>query len=57
MEEDFMLRARFPVCAICNEPVDLRIAKTNDEGRAVHEECYLMKMKDPPPENSDETSH
>jgi hypothetical protein len=35
----------------------LRIAKTNDEGEAVHEECYLMKMKDNPSnENSEETS-
>jgi len=35
----------------------LRIAKTDDEGEAVHEECYLMKMKDnPPTENSEETS-
>ena len=33
-----MIRSRFPMCAICNEPVDLRTAKTNDEGQAVHEE-------------------
>lgn len=52
-----MLRPRFPMCAICSEPVDLRIAKTNDEGQAVHEECYLVKMKgSPPTENSEETN-
>jgi hypothetical protein len=52
-----MIRSRFPLCAICREPVDLRIAKTNDEGDAVHEECYLMQMKDnPPTENPEETS-
>jgi hypothetical protein len=52
-----MIRSRFPLCTICREPVDLRIAKTDDEGEAVHEECYLMKMKDnPPTENSEETS-
>jgi hypothetical protein len=52
-----MIRSRFPLCAICREPVDLRIAKTNDEGEAVHEECYLMQMKDnPPTENPEETS-
>ena len=50
-----MIRSRFPLCTICREPVDLRIAKT--DGEAVHEECYLMKMKDnPPTENSEETS-
>jgi hypothetical protein len=45
------------MCVICNEPVDLRTAKTNNEGQAVHEECYLMKMKNnPPTENPEETS-
>jgi hypothetical protein len=45
-----MIRSRSPMCAICNEPVDLRTAKTNDEGQAVHEECYAMKIKNPPTE-------
>ena len=52
-----MIRSRFPECGICHEPVDLRTAKTNDEGQPVHEECYAMKMKNnPPTENFEETS-
>ena len=30
-------------CAICNTPVDLRTSKTNDQGKAVHEECYVLR--------------
>jgi hypothetical protein len=52
-----MMRSRSPMCVICNEPVDPRTAKTNDEGQPVHEECYAMKMKNnPPTENSEETT-
>jgi len=30
-------------CSICNKPVDLNTAKTNEAGRAVHEECYVLR--------------
>jgi hypothetical protein len=33
-----------PLCSVCNEPVDLT-AKTNEEGKTIHEECYLTQMK------------
>ena len=29
-------------CSLCNKPVDLKTAKTNEEGKAVHEECYAL---------------
>ena len=29
-------------CSICNEPVDLKTTKTDDHGKAVHEDCYIM---------------
>jgi hypothetical protein len=29
-------------CAICNRPVDLKTTKTNERGKAVHEECYVL---------------
>jgi len=52
-----MITSRFQMCPICLESIDLCTAETDDEGRAVHEECYLMKMKgNPPTENSEETS-
>lgn len=31
-------------CSICHKPVALEIAKTDDTGRAVHEECYVLKL-------------
>jgi hypothetical protein len=31
-------------CAICNKPVDLKTTKTNDLGKAVHEECYVLRQ-------------
>jgi hypothetical protein len=32
------------ICAICHRPVRLETAKTDDDGNAVHEECYAWKM-------------
>lgn len=33
-----------PTCPICNEPVELETSKTDEHGRAIHEECYLLKI-------------
>lgn len=38
-------RPRFPICPICNEPVQLTTAVTNEDGKAVHEECYVETVK------------
>jgi len=36
----------FPVCSICNEPVEIKTAKTDSKGQAVHEDCYVkMELK------------
>lgn len=37
-------------CSICNKPVDLENAKIDDEGRAVHSDCYVLSViaKDSP---------
>jgi hypothetical protein len=32
-------------CVICNKPVDLRTAKTNEAGKPVHEECYVLRQQ------------
>jgi len=29
-------------CSICNKPVDLKTAKTNEASQPVHEECYVL---------------
>ena len=30
------------ICYICNRPIDLHTSKTDDRGRAIHEECYVV---------------
>ena len=35
---------RIPVCGICDKPVPIETAKTDEDGRAMHEECYLLKI-------------
>ena len=30
-------------CPLCNEPVALETAKTDENGKAIHEECYALK--------------
>lgn len=31
-------------CPICNEPVSLERCKTDENGRAIHERCYVGKL-------------
>jgi hypothetical protein len=31
-------------CSICNKPVDLETTKTDDDGKAVHAECYATMV-------------
>ena len=33
-----------PGCSLCNQPVPLENAKTDEYGLAVHEECYVLKL-------------
>ena len=33
-----------PRCAICRKSVDLSVSKTNENGRAVHENCYVWRL-------------
>jgi hypothetical protein len=45
-------REYLPGCTVCKGPVDLRTAKTDGDGHAVHEECYLLNIglnRDPNP--------
>ncbi len=32
-------------CIICNEPVRLQRANTDENGKIVHEQCYVDKVK------------
>jgi hypothetical protein len=33
-----------PICEICDRPVTLQAAKTDEWGKAVHEGCYLLQI-------------
>ena len=37
-----------PICAICNAPVRLEFAKTDESGAAIHELCYVPRVKSSP---------
>jgi hypothetical protein len=39
------VRPELPTCSICNEPVELEATKTNESGKAIHEECYVLKVR------------
>lgn len=32
------------LCSVCNEPVSLETANTDEIGLAVHEHCYVLKL-------------
>ena len=34
-----------PLCSICNKPVELDIAVTDQDRKPVHEECYVLKLR------------
>lgn len=33
------------LCCLCGDPVDLRTAKTEEYGKAIHEDCYVQRMR------------
>jgi len=33
------------VCRICGKPVPVSIANSDEDGMAIHEECYVLKVK------------
>lgn len=35
---------RVPLCSICHLPVPVNEAKTDEDGEAVHGDCYLSKL-------------
>jgi hypothetical protein len=32
-------------CCICDQPVALEAANTDERGWAVHQECYVLKLR------------
>lgn len=35
---------KLPVCPICRESVALEISKADEDGNAIHEQCYVLKI-------------
>jgi hypothetical protein len=35
-----------PICPRCSEPVRLEDAKTDEDGRAIHEDCYYAILQE-----------
>ena len=33
------------ICSVCGKRVNVETSKTDEEGRAVHEECYAEKVR------------
>lgn len=39
------------LCPICNKLVNVESAKTDEDGHAIHEACYVLKIKQTGPRN------
>jgi len=44
-KDPFPPESQIHICAICRQPVSLENAKTDNDGKAVHESCYARQMK------------
>jgi hypothetical protein len=42
--ENSQNNSRFASCAICRQPIELEHCKTDEDGSAVHENCYIEKV-------------
>jgi hypothetical protein len=46
-------KLRLPKCSICGTTDDLKTAKTDENGKAVHEDCYaaILRLRQVTPKN------
>jgi len=44
MYNDELFPVQTPICPICRKAVLLNNAKTDEDGAAIHEACYLFKL-------------
>ena len=44
MYDNRLASRQAPTCSLCNLPVPLNSAKTDEDGNAVHEDCYVIKV-------------
>jgi len=38
-----------PICGICSKPVSPETSKADENGKIVHEGCYLLSVRRKPP--------
>jgi hypothetical protein len=36
---------QLPVCGICTKSIPLETSKTDERGHAIHEGCYLLRLR------------
>jgi hypothetical protein len=36
---------QLPMCSYCADPVEIENARTDEDGKAIHAECYLLRLK------------
>ncbi len=41
----FKRKSSPPLCRICGKPVAVETSKTDGDGQAIHEDCYVLKVK------------
>lgn len=46
-----------PRCLLCGKPVPLDTSKTDENGKAIHEECYVLRMRLRRATSKDDDSH
>jgi hypothetical protein len=44
IRSNLAFKTRFPICSVCNEPVELDTAKVDEVGNAIHEECFVANI-------------
>lgn len=44
MHDGELFSFQAPICSICDKPVSLDGAKTDEDGNAIHEACYRVKL-------------
>ena len=42
---DAFFAQRLPMCSVCQQPVALETAKTDEDGHAIHEDCYFARFR------------
>jgi len=45
INSNLAFKSKFPICSICNEPVEAETTKINEMGERIHEECYELEVE------------